>query len=776
MNVKKKYDAIVIGAGLGGLTAGARLAKKGRKVLILEQHYIPGGCATTFKRKDFVMEVGLHEMDGLDNKDIKTAVFEELGIFDGIELIAVPEFYRTIEEKEGGIDFILPDNVETAKKRLIEKFPSEKKGINKYFWFITGMRDNILKYGKLKKWQRQVFFLLIPVFFPFLALASSPLLTILSHTNPLFWIFRSWKFAFWHYYNVGDYLDAIIKDERLKTILIANLSYYHDDPYSMNLTYFSAAQGGYMEGGGWYIKGGSQKLSNYLAQFIEDHSGTVLLGKRVTEILCEKGSAVGVTYQNAFDLQSPNHTVNANLVIGNAPIPNIANMLTGKEQLLLKNHIKNLKPSISLLSVYVGFNANIAAKYKNKAYSTFIVRAASSTKGYKKEFNLDFNQRGFVFVDYSKIDAHLTTQDKSVGAMCTISYLHEWENMSEADYKAKKDYVAQCFIERLDKLLPGIAEDVAYYEVGTPRTIQSYILSPEGTPYGYAQTLKQSPDNRPQLEAPVKNLYFSSAWTFPGGGFTGAIISGILSSKLMLSKHPKAKHLDPAELPDTQTAALIERNEIARDTIELVFEKPKDFENFQAGQYAVVSLEAPKFNKLDMPLRPLSIASHPSENVLRFAMRTSDSAFKKSCMAMKKGELAKIYGPKGDFTLKDNDRDIVFLIAGIGITPVLSMLKDLEAQKSKKKVTLLYSNKFIEDIAYHEELKNIKLRKYNYTYHLCLSQMDGRMDTEFLEKQLNDFKAYDYYMVGMSPFLKSMKDILQSKAVPETQMHIDDFG
>ena len=59
------FDVIIIGGGLGGLTAGAKLAKEGKKVCLIEQHSIPGGCATTFKRKDFIMEVGLHEMDGL---------------------------------------------------------------------------------------------------------------------------------------------------------------------------------------------------------------------------------------------------------------------------------------------------------------------------------------------------------------------------------------------------------------------------------------------------------------------------------------------------------------------------------------------------------------------------------------------------------------------------------------------------------------------------------------------------------------------------------------
>ena len=72
------YDAIIIGAGLGGLTAGAKLSKKGRKVLLIEQHSVPGGCATTYKRKDYKIEVGLHMIDGLDKKDPKMKLFKDL--------------------------------------------------------------------------------------------------------------------------------------------------------------------------------------------------------------------------------------------------------------------------------------------------------------------------------------------------------------------------------------------------------------------------------------------------------------------------------------------------------------------------------------------------------------------------------------------------------------------------------------------------------------------------------------------------------------------------
>jgi all-trans-retinol 13,14-reductase len=199
INQQMNFDVIVIGGGLGGLTAGAKLAKEGRKVLLLEQHDRPGGCATTFKRKDFIMEVGLHEMDGLDARDMKTRIFRDLGVFDEVTFLKVPEFYRFVN---GRYEFVMPHDPELAISSLIEVFPSEEEGIRAYFDRIMNARKHIKE------------------------TAGEP------------------------EGNVGDYLDSIIGDEDLKLILLGNLGYFHDDPYTLSLNYYSVAQGSYFSGGG----------------------------------------------------------------------------------------------------------------------------------------------------------------------------------------------------------------------------------------------------------------------------------------------------------------------------------------------------------------------------------------------------------------------------------------------------------------------------------------------------------------------------------------------
>ena len=84
-------------------------------------------------------------------------------------------------------------------------------------------------------------------------------------------------------------------------MLTANLGYYTDDPYNLSLMYFLMAQGSYLNGGGNFVKGGSQSLSNYLVRFIEKRGGQVLTGKFVEEILVENNQAVGVSYRDTFN-------------------------------------------------------------------------------------------------------------------------------------------------------------------------------------------------------------------------------------------------------------------------------------------------------------------------------------------------------------------------------------------------------------------------------------------------------------------------------------------
>jgi all-trans-retinol 13,14-reductase len=475
-----KYDAIIIGGGLGGLTAGAKLSKEGKKILLLEQHKVPGGCATTFKRKDYLFEVGLHEMDGLHPGDMKTRIFRDLGVFDQVEFLRVPEFYRFVHKE---LDLVIPHDPEKAKAILIEHFPADKEGIGAYFYQLMNARE-IIKNSAGREEE-----------------------------------------------SVGDFLDRIISSEDLKLALLGNLGYFHDDPYSMSLSYYSVAQGSYYAGGGNFIKGGSQKLSDYLAGVITRNGGEVLLKHLVTEILVEDNKATGISYKK----RNSGESIQAigDHIIANCAIPTVCDMLPGKHAENLRSAVKERKTGASLLTIYFGFNKPLK-DIGSRHYSTFVFGDPIKTqRDIHRNNRSDFSERGFTLVDYSQVDSALAPEGKSVGVICCIDYSSDWESLQRSEYLAKKETVARTFISRMEKLIPGISSCLDYYEVATPKTVERYTLNPGGAVYGFAQT-----PERTKL-GPIKsveNLYFASAWTQIGGGFSGAILNGYLSAYEILRK------------------------------------------------------------------------------------------------------------------------------------------------------------------------------------------------------------------------------------------------
>jgi phytoene dehydrogenase-like protein len=481
-----KYDIIIIGGGLGGLTAGAKLAREGKKVLLLEQHDRPGGYATTFRRGDFIFEVGLHEMDGPSPGDIKTKIFNDLDVFKNVELIRVPEFYRLLKDH---VDVTIPHNPEVAAERLSGLFPEEINGIKAYFNQILKPKKKIIDTEQQDK-------------------------------------------------SLGEFLDSIIKNEDLKLILLGNLGYFHDDPYSLSLSYYTVAQGSYFTGGASFIKGGSQKLSDHLAGFIVNHGVEVLLNHIVTAIRTDNHKVTGVLFKRKNDRGSGEIEASADDIIANTAMPNVADLLPEEYGHVLKNELMNQETGASLLTIYLGFNKPLK-ELGYKYYSTFIYDSTiKSQKDIHKNNMDDFALRSFTFADYSQLDSGLATAGKSVGAICCIDYLKDWERLDRKEYISKKEQVASAFIKKLEKLIPGIGNIIEYYEVGTPSTLKRYTLNPGGAVYGFAQTPSKRVIDTSKLP---DNLHFASAWGKTGGGFSGVIYSGYLCAISILRKKPGTK-------------------------------------------------------------------------------------------------------------------------------------------------------------------------------------------------------------------------------------------
>jgi len=451
-------------------------------------------------------------------------------------------------------------------------------------------------------------------------------------------------------------------------------------------------------------------------------------------------------------------------------------MLPQPQRAKMQAALAGKEPSCSLLTVYIGFNTDLAA-LGSRHYSTFFGPEDGKTLSHFAETNHgDYKDRQCVFVDYGRIDAGLAPRGKSFGCLCVVDSLAPWASLDEQAYREKKEQVAQTLFDRLEAFLPGVKQTIASYEVGTPRTVQRYTANPGGAVYGFAQTPSQAGNRRLGQKAPVPGLWFASAWSFPGGGFSGAIIGGFLCAQELLQK-VKAQKGDgptaPVALEDSRSVALIARREIAEGTFELAFEKPPGFAP-KAGQYAFVTLDAPQHRALDIPVRPLSIVSLAEEEEVRFAMRVSDSAYKQSCLAMQPGETATLYGPTGDFVLGEQDRPLVFLASGIGITPVMPMITRLAQEGFPQPVSLFYTDRGRARMAYRDVFEAIA--SPHFSLHSINTAQEARLGEALLSAKLGDLRDYHYYIVGTRHFLTSMQAILQAHKVPACQVCVDDFG
>ncbi len=459
---------------MGGLTSGAKLAREGKKILLLEQHDRPGGCATTFRRRDFTMEVGLHEMDGPVPGDIKSKIFDELGIGKKLELLKVPEFYRFVN---GRHDLVIPHDVEQAKTVLKGAFPHQSDGIDTYFHHLMNARR----------------------------IAA-------AHKN------KPGR-------SVGAFLDEILTDNDLKLVLLGNLGYFHDDPYTLSWLYYLNAQGSYYRGRASFIKGGSQELSDALMEVILENGGEVRLNSLVTKIgNAGKGSLEVQSSSIRGRQKGQSHSDHATDIVVNAALPNLAGTLlpSGQGKPLQEAIDKNQVGS-SLLTVYFGFHTPLKS-IGNSNYSTFVFDESIHSPSEILANNQDnFAHRSFTLVDYSQIDSSLAPEGKSVAAVCCIDYPSEWEGLDREEYSRLKEDVVDTFIERCEKLIPGFRDALEYAEAGTSLTVRRFTLNPGGAVYGFAR--------RPDLSAAYLNalpehIHVASAWGKYGGGYSGAMISG----------------------------------------------------------------------------------------------------------------------------------------------------------------------------------------------------------------------------------------------------------
>ncbi len=229
---------------------------------------------------------------------------------------------------------------------------------------------------------------------------------------------------------------------------------------------------------------------------------------------------------------------------------------------------------------------------------------------------------------------------------------------------------------------------------------------------------------------------------------------------------------------------LLGREDIAEGTASFAFAKPPGF-RFRPGQAIRITLVDPPEADGKGDSRTFSLASAPFENALRVATRLRDTAFKRVLGAMAPGTRVRIRGPVGVFILDDDARPVVFLAAGIGITPFVSMLRQAARDESTRRIVLVYSNRRPEDAAYLDELERAPSRLPGFRLVATMTGLEksarpwhgerGRIDREMLARATGDVIAPTYYIAGPPAMTGALGTMLAEAGVAAADIRTDEF-
>ncbi len=494
MKVTSEYDAIVIGSGLGGLTAAALYARGGNNVLVLERNGEFGGAATVYQHGALRIEASLHEIDGLDGEDPKLPILRLLGLDHDVAFVDVGDLIE-VRSPLLGVPFVMPRGFNEALAVTKSRFPAHANGLDAYFDRLAAVRHTVASNA-----------------------VTSPAhsLSLIDDRNA----------------TLGEVLRHLFgDDETVKFALAANLSYYTDNAETLPFLSFAVAQASYIFGGGHYVRGGSTVLSQRLVAIVREAGGIAQSGHMVTEIMLEGDRVCGVRHQAGDEGRDDR----APVIFGNAAPNILGSMLPEHARLAFSKLYKKRQPSISLWAISVGLNRR-SHHFGVSHYSTAIFPSWLTTLSRLREAGTLLREdpgsrmAPYLVVAYDQIDSGLNETAPYLVSVVGVDRLDNWLSGSDEVKRLRKQRWMDRVVADLDAQFPGIAGAVVSCEMSTAQTFAHYLNTPGGAVYGFEP---QIGGFMPEPKTAVEGLYLASAYT-AGGGYTGAILGGASAARMAL--------------------------------------------------------------------------------------------------------------------------------------------------------------------------------------------------------------------------------------------------
>ena len=494
------FDVVVVGAGLGGLSAAGHLAKAGKRVLVLEHHAVPGGYAHEFRRGHYRFEVALHAIDGVTPGGWAYEPLRDLDVLTQVKFTRLDPFY-TLRLPEHQVT--AHANIYDYEAELLRHFPDEAAGIRSLIDAMLQVFFDVRRFQVDGELGRRPSFANMLTVYPHMLAAMS----------------TSW----------ADFLGRHVQNPQAQAVISTLWGYYGLPPSRLNAATFIFPWVSYHLFGAFYPEGGSMAISRAIEKTIKSHGGEIRYRQTVTGFGMENGRIATITTNKGL-------TVSADMVISNANPRDTMLKFVGKQRLPAKyvQKIETDEPAVSNLVVYLGLERDLSAE--NWPYhELFVADGYDIEADYAAMMRGKFDQTGMVVTHYNHADPTCTPPGGSVLVMMTLApwdYADQWGTGGDLTnygknprYLELKQDAAETLLDRVEKIVPGLRESIKYMEVATPLTNVRYSLNPGGSIYGSEQTVENMYLGRLSAKTPIPNLFLAGAWV-DGGGMSAALLSG----------------------------------------------------------------------------------------------------------------------------------------------------------------------------------------------------------------------------------------------------------